>query len=119
MTDHSSIIDAYFEAWNEPDAQLRSSAIRTAWTSDGRYRDPQLEADGHTALGDMVAALHQRFPGARFARISGLDFHHDSARFEWTLTDPSGSLIVGGLDVAQFAPDGRLERVTGFFGPLP
>jgi hypothetical protein len=28
-------------------------------------------------------------------------------------------VVVGGLDVGALAPDGRLRRITGFFGEVP
>jgi len=31
----------------------------------------------------------------------------------------AGSVTVAGIDVARLADDGRLDAITGFFGPLP
>ena len=42
---------------------------------------------------------------------------HGLVRFGWQLTGPDGPVVTG-LDVAVVAPDGRLERVAGFFGDL-
>ena len=115
----TAIVDTYIAMWNETDPAKRAELIERAWTSDGRYLDPQLEADGTAAISGMVAAVHERFPGHRFRRVSGVDQHHDQIRFGWELFAPDGSITVGGIDIGELASDGRLRRITGFFGPLP
>lgn len=119
MTDPTAIIDTYFAMWNETDPKKRAALIERAWTPDGRYQDPQLDAAGAAALAEMVTAVHAQFPGQRFRRTSGIDRHHDQIRFSWDLATPDGAVIVAGLDVGELAPDGRLSRITGFFGDLP
>ena len=47
-----------------------------------------------------------------------VDSHHEFLRFGWELVGPDGAVALAGLDVAEVADDGRLRRVTGFFGPL-
>ena len=119
MTDIAATVDAYFAMWNEPDPARRAEVIEQAWSPDGRYVDPLLEAQGHAALSEMVAAVHAQFPGHRFRRVSGIDAHHDELRFGWELVGPDGALTAAGLDLGALAEDGRLRRVTGFFGELP
>ena len=38
--------------WNETDSSAAREQIAQAWTADGRYVDPMLEAEGHAALAD-------------------------------------------------------------------
>lgn len=117
--DATATVDTYIAMWNESDPGKRAALIERAWTSDGRYLDPQLKADGAAAIGGMVAAVHERFPGHRFRRVSGVDQHHDQIRFGWELFAPDGSVTVGGIDIGELTADGRLRRIIGFFGPLP
>jgi len=117
-TTTEQVIDAYFAMWNEHDPAARAALIEQAWSSDGSYRDPLLAADGPTALSEMVAVVHQHYPGQRFARVTAIDEHNGFARFGWQLADDGGSVSVAGLDVAELADDGRLARITGFFGEL-
>lgn len=119
MSDVTTTVDTYLAMWNEPDAARRAELIRTAWGEAGHYVDPLLEAEGHDALSQMVAAVHAQYPGHRFRRTSAVDTHHDQLRFGWELVAPDGSITVGGVDVGILAADGRLTRITGFFGPLP
>jgi SnoaL-like domain len=118
MSDVTTTVDTYLAMWNETDPARRAEHIRAAWAEDGTYVDPQLEAAGHQALDTMVAAVHERFPGSRFRRLSAVDAHHRQLRFAWELAAPDGGVVVAGIDVGELAPDGRLRSITGFFGEL-
>ena len=78
-----------------------------------------LEAEGYAALAEMVTGVQAKFPGHRFRRRSGVDTHHNQLRFAWDLVSPDGTVIVAGVDVGALAADGRLQRITGFFGEAP
>jgi diadenosine tetraphosphatase ApaH/serine/threonine PP2A family protein phosphatase len=115
----SEVVDRYLAAWNETDRARRAELIESVWTTDGRLIDPPLAAEGHAGIGEMAATLQAQFPGHRFRRASGIDAHHDQLRFAWELVGPGGAVALAGLDVGELAADGRLRRVTGFFGELP
>jgi hypothetical protein len=117
--DHTATVDAYLAMLNETDPRRRASLAAQAWTEDGAYVDPLLEATGHEALSDMAAGVHAQFPGQRFSRTTGIDAHHGLVRFGWELADGEGTVTVAGIDVGIVAPDGRLSHIAGFFGPLP
>lgn len=117
--DHTATVDAYFAWWNETDPEQRLARTAEVWTDDAAYYDPLLEAAGHQALSEMAAGVHAQFPGQRFSRTSGVDEHHGLVRFGWELGDGAGTVTVAGIDVGIVAPDGRLSRIAGFFGPLP
>jgi hypothetical protein len=119
MADVTSIVDTYLAMWNEEDPERRAAHIAAAWADDGRYVDPLQEAEGHAGLDQMVVGIHAQMPGHRFTRTSGVDLHHDELRFGWQLAAPDGTVAVAGVDVGTLAEDGRLRRITGFFGPLP
>ena len=112
----TQVVDGYFAMWNETDPGRRREAIAAAWSQDGSYVDPMLEAEGAEALDRMVAAVHERFPGHRFQLVGAIDAHHDRARWGWELAGPDGGpAVVAGVDFAVLTPDGRLREVTGFF----
>ncbi len=119
VADVTSIVDTYLAMWNEEDEGRRRELITTAWREDGRYVDPLQEAEGHAAIEAMVVALQGQMPGHRFTRTSAVDVHHDELRFGWQLAAPDGTVAVAGVDVGSVAADGRVQRITGFFGPLP
>ncbi len=119
MNDLTTTIDTYLAAWNEADPARRADLVAQVWATDGRLIDPPLAAEGHIGIANMAAALQSQFPGHRFRRASGIDTHHDQLRFAWELVGADGSVALAGLDVGELAEDGRLRRITGFFGPLP
>ena len=104
---------------NETDPAQRQQHIARAWTPGGRYVDPLLEAEKHAALGEMVAGVQAKFPGCRFRRVSGVDVHHGEMRFAWVLVAPDGNVVVAGIDLGALGRDGRLARITAFFGDMP
>jgi len=119
MSDATRTVEAYLAMWNEPDPARRTALIAEAWTGEAHYADPALEASGPEALREMVAGVQARFPGHRFRRSSGIDAHRAHLRFGWEPVRPDGAVVLAGIDVGELAPDGRLRRITGFFGELP
>lgn len=117
--DQTATVDAYIAMLNETDPRRRGALAEVAWTEDGSYVDPLLEARGHAGLSDMAAGVHAQFPGQRFVRTTGIDSHHGLVRFGWELGDGEGTVTVAGIDVGVIASDGRLSHIAGFFGPLP
>lgn len=119
MSDLTTTIDTWLDAYGEPDEARRAELIAQVWVPAGTLADPPFEGTGHAEIAGLVAAALHRFPGHRFRRTSGIDAHHGYARYSWELVGPDGQVAVGGLDVAQVDDDGRLLRVAGFFGDLP
>jgi hypothetical protein len=115
----TTTVDTYLEAYSEPDTGRRNELLEKAFASDGKLIDPPLDASGRQGISDMVGAVLGQFPGHRFRRASGIDSHHDAVRYGWELVAPDGSVTLAGMDVAVLDRDGRLQRVTGFFGDLP
>jgi len=119
LSDLVTTVDTYLAAWTEPDAGRRRAMVADVWEADGRLVDPPLAAVGVDGISDLFAALQGQFPGHTFRRASGVDSHHDQFRFAWELVAPDGDVALAGLDVGETAPDGRIRRITGFFGDVP
>jgi hypothetical protein len=119
MSDLTTIVDTYLSAYGERDAARRAELIGWVWAAEGQLVDPPLAAEGHDGISDMAASVQQQFTDHRFRRVSGIDGHHDQFRFAWELVGPDGTVAVSGMDVGELAEDGRLQRITGFFGELP
>jgi len=118
MSELTTTVDTYLSAWNEEDSDRRAKLIDQAWTSDGQLVDPPMAGNGPAEISAIADALHGQFPQHSFRRSTAIDAHHDFLRFGWELVAPDGTVALAGLDVAEVAHDGRLRRVTGFFGPL-
>jgi hypothetical protein len=114
----SKLVDLYIAVWNEADAARRAGLIEELWTADASYRDPLMQGDGHAAISQLVAAVHERFPGFRFSRIGAADFHGDHLRFSWALGLDGEEAMIKGTDYAVLQ-EGRLRSVTGFLDQVP
>ncbi len=117
--DTETIVEAYFDMWRSTDAADRADLVARVFTAEGRHVDQHADASGHDGLVEMITGVHEGFPGFQMARTSGIDRFGDQLRFAWELNGADGSPIVAGLDVAELSADGRLQRVTGFWGELP
>ena len=119
MSELTTLIDGHLAAYADPDAARRAGVVERIWAASGRLIDPPLAAAGHAQIVQQAQQLLAQFPGHRFVRSSGIDSHHDMARYAWQLVGPSGAAVLEGVDIAQVDHEGRLVQVTGFFGPLP
>jgi hypothetical protein len=117
--DATETVTTYGDAWNEPDADKRRALLEAAWADDGTYRDPTASVDGRDGLLEHIAGFRDALPGARIEMTSGVDEHHGWARFAWAMVGADGATAIEGFDACEFAPDGRLQRIVGFFGPFP
>ena len=115
---HEATIDRYCEAWTDPDPDKRADLLVGVWAPGATYTDPMVHAEGAEALLAHITGIHQQMPGARIARTSEVQVHHDVARFAWQFTLPDGSSLPEGLDLAIFDSPGKIKRIVGFFGPL-
>ncbi len=120
MNGLTATVDTYLAAWNARDPARRAELIAEVWSEEGQLIDPPLAAEGRQAISEMAEAMHQHYVDHHFTRVSDVDSHHGSLRFAWQLVGPDGQVTVTGLDVGELAEDGRLARITGFFGePQP
>ncbi|CDY76157.1 FIG00465998: hypothetical protein [Caballeronia glathei] len=118
-TSRAALIDRYFDAWNETDAQRRAALIRESYSPGVSYRDPLLQGDGHEGIDAMIRAVHERFPNHTFRRTTDVDGFADNLRFSWELRTPDGQTIVRGTDFGTVDGSERLASVTGFLDQAP
>jgi hypothetical protein len=111
------LVKGYSAAWNEPDAQRRRELLEKVWASDGTYTDPQSHVEGREALFEHIGGFLKSSPGARIIQSSHVDFHHGMFRFAWKFVGGDGKTVMEGIDFGALAPDGKLQRIVGFFGP--
>jgi hypothetical protein len=113
-----SVVTAYGEAWNEPDAARRRALLEKAWTDDGVYCDPTARVEGRESLVAHIAGYQEQFADARIEVRSRVDQHGQNFRFAWAIVDSAEHVVLEGVDFGQVADDGRIRSITGFFGPL-
>ena len=113
------LVAAYFDLWLETDDAARAEQLRAVFTDHGRHVDPNADANGYAGLAEMVTGIHTAYPAFTMRQTTALDVHNDQFRFGWELESADGSLKLEGIDAGEVAADGRLQRITGFWGDLP
>jgi hypothetical protein len=111
-------ITLYCKAWGKPDHELRRSMLDSIMESSARYTDPKVDFISVAELSNHIGQVHSKWPGAKIVRTSGLDFHHNVARFAWQLVLADGTVAVEGINFAEFSSMGKISRIISFFGPM-
>lgn len=114
-----SVVAAYVAGWNTADDAARRAVFEGCWADDGVYADPATVMAGRDELTAGCRRFAQRWPGALVELVGGIAEHHGHASFAWCVRDPDGTVLRAGIDHAEFAPDGRIRRIVGFFGSPP
>jgi hypothetical protein len=113
------IVDTYGAAWGEPDVDKRRALLEQAWADDATYTDPQFDVSGRDGLIELISGFQAQVNGAKIVPTSAVDVHHDKFRFTWAMQSAEGASIMEGIDYGELAPDGRIQKIVGFFGPPP
>lgn len=113
------VILAYAGIWSESDPSTQAALIARSLTEGARILGPGYEFTGHAAILAEVQRFNREQPGHRAVLTSGVDAHHNTARFAVAMVNPDGSIPHEGEDIVHFASDGRIELVLTYWGPLP
>lgn len=106
-------------AWNERDLKKIRPLLDKALSKDVEFVDPNYAIEGVSEFAKMVREFRKKFPEAECVRTSGIDRHHDRARYSWSVIIDEKTRI-DGFDAVQVSKkSGKIKRVDGFFGPLP
>ena len=120
LAEANGIVQSYFDMWNETDPVRRRAAVEAVWTPDAQSIDPMVDIIGWSAIEQFVIGLQQQYPNHAVLQSGAVDQHHNRARFPWVIKNPSGEIILSGIDCIRLAHDGRIAELTGFFdGTLP
>lgn len=106
-------------AWNEKDPKKIRKHLERGVAKDVEFVDPNYAIEGIPAFVEMVKEFRAKFPNAECVRTSGIDLHHDRARYSWRVNFDANTSLDGFDAVAISRKSGKVKRVDGFFGPLP
>jgi hypothetical protein len=118
------VVLAYIEAWNTPDEQARRGLLDRCWAENGTYTDSISEVHSKEAL----IGPHRTVLGRRAVRWrTRAPYPRQQRRRASSRDDPLHlgiARLAGRCDISRtrrwgLAADGRLQRITGFFGPPP
>jgi len=107
------------EAWATDNTDHRFALLSEVCTEDVAYANPLNSCSGVQALAELISDLTTAYPGHLPTRTSGIDAHHNAARYSWALRDRAGQTVLGGTEIIQFTPDAMLTSIVSFFGRPP
>ena len=113
--DAPAVVDAWFAAWNEAQADARPEAFARVADAEVRFRDRYGFTSGLDDLLGHVAAVHQFMRGLQMRREGNVRHCQGRALSDWVALGAHGTPRAKGTNVFAFGPDGRIADVTGFW----
>lgn len=111
-----AVVDRWFAAWAETDPSRRREALASCAMAGVIFRDDFASLEGREDLDAHIAATHVHMPGMRLERAGKLARSQGAALLRWQAKRPDGSVAGAGTSFVDFAPDGKIARVAGFWG---
>jgi hypothetical protein len=118
MTTPNTIAAAYLETWNQTGSEQRRALLDRHWAEDATYVDPLMAGDGKEQIGNLIAAVHSRFPDFKFVLRGTPDGYAEHVRLSWSLGPIGKEAPIEGTDFVRIA-DGKIRHVVGFIDRLP
>lgn len=118
MSLDTQCIDTMLSAWNSHDEDLLGQIVEKSLSPDLEFCDPFHDICGHEPFIKMVKAFWAKHGHCKITRTSGIDAHHNRARYSWLIEAPSGGRFEGFDTVTLDISASKVRRVDGFFGPL-
>jgi len=113
--DAAAIVDRWFQAWTETDAEARAAAFVAITRPSIRFRDRYSLVDGLPDLLPHVSATLQFMPGFRLERAGDVRHCQGTVLADWTAKGPNGESRGAGTNVFLLGPDGLIDAVTGLW----
>jgi uncharacterized protein YndB with AHSA1/START domain len=111
------VVDAWFDAWSEPDATLREATLARVVEADISFRDQWSLISGLDDLRPHLAAVHRFMPGIRIRREGAIRHCQGMVLADWIARGADGAERGQGTNVFVFREAGRIASVTGFWNP--
>ncbi len=118
MSADTRSIDTMLSAWNSNDESLLGQIVEQSLSPEVEFCDPFHDIRGHAPFIEMVKAFWAKHGNCKITRTSGIDSHHDRARYTWAIDSLQGGRFEGFDAIALDLASGKVRRVDGFFGPL-
>lgn len=113
----AGVVDAWFEAWADPDAASRARVLSRIAAANLRFRDRYSNTDGIDDLVAHIAGAQRFMPGIRMQRRGDVRHCQGTVLADFVARSSDGQDRGSGTNVFVFGADGRLEWVTGFMAP--
>lgn len=111
------LVDAWFDAWADPDLERRRATLDRIAAPDIAFRDRYGNTDGIADLMPHISAAQRFMPGIRMQRHGEIRHCQGTVLAEWIACGPDGLDRARGTNVFALGVDGRIRSVTGFMAP--
>lgn len=108
------LVDAWFQAWAEPDETKRAEALSRIALPEVRFRDRYSMIAGTADLMAHITAA-QRFLGLRMERRGNVRHCQGTVLADWVALAKDGTERAAGTNVFVLNADGRIDTVTGLW----
>jgi len=107
-------VDAWFDAWADPDAASRQQTLSRIAVPTLTFHDRYSNTDGIADLVAHITAAQYFMPDIRMRRRGDIRHCQGTVLADYVAQSADGTERATGTNVFQFAADGALESVTGF-----
>jgi hypothetical protein len=110
----NTIVDRYFEAWNDVDDDHRAATLAAIFTEDAAIIDPDWTATGRVEIVDAIGQARRKLGDLALGRTALISEHHDRVLYSWHLGEPSAPVATGyGVLTIE---NGKIRQADNFFG---
>ncbi len=106
--------EAYAGIWKLTRPEAQRAACEQHLTAHCVYTDPLTRREGWDALVAYMREFHQQIPGGHFVTRDFRVLDHQAV-VTWSMVAGDGTVLGEGMSHAEFAEDGKLRAMTGFF----
>ncbi len=110
-------VDAWFDSWAEPDANVREKTLGKIASPDIRFHDRYSNIGGLTELFPHIAAAQHFMPGMRMKRNGDVRHCQGTVLADFSIVGADGKERGTGTNVFVFGSTGQIENATGFMNP--
>ncbi|MDP9866215.1 MULTISPECIES: nuclear transport factor 2 family protein [Streptosporangium] len=117
---HARAVDTFIEAANASDPERRAALLGRALTDDIVFWGPLGRGVGREAVEDFISEVVQRHPSGacRMVRTTRVDAPDEWARYGWRYESATGEALLSGMDTIHVTPEGGIDEIVVFAGPL-
>ena len=115
----AGIVDAWFDAWADPDVTARRSTLSRIAMPTLRFRDRYSNTDGIDDLVAHISAAQHFMPGLRMKRSGEVRHCQGTVLADYVARSGDDQPRVAGTNVFHFNAEGRVEAVVGFMSASP
>jgi uncharacterized protein YndB with AHSA1/START domain len=112
----NATVEAYLEAWNEPNPGKRSSLLQQCWDDGGQYWDQYGRIAGSAALKMYIENAQRMMPNMVLERDGDIALCFERLSFAWKVRSANGQIVAQGRIFGEISIHGKLLHMVSFWG---